>query len=269
MRHSGGIAPLSVHPVSRWPQDGQTSDLLAAEVPVALEFNGISHAVMLATPLDLEAFALGFALTEGILDTPAQCYGIEVEPANTDTVHGLTVKLDIASSCFQRLKLQRRSLAGNTGCGLCGVESLAALGPPLLAMQRQPWLAELTVEALLRASNALAGRQVLNQECGSLHAAAWVSPQGDLIEVMEDVGRHNALDKLLGHRARQNTLQEPGLVLMTSRASHELIRKCVRMGVGAMAAISAPTDFAVDIAHRSGLQLWGLVRGDRAVRYTA
>eukprot|EP01030_Chromulinospumella_sphaerica_P028317 gene28317-28646_t len=127
-------------------------------------------------------------------------------------------------------------------------------------MPRQRWLADLTVDALLRASQALPEHQRLNQACGSLHAAAWVSPQGELLEVMEDVGRHNALDKLLGHRARQNTLQEPGLVLMTSRASHELIRKCVRMGVGAMAAISAPTDFAVDIANRSGLQLWGLLR---------
>ena len=268
MPHDSWQAPLSSCAVDRWPPDGQTTDVLAAEVPVALEFNGISHAVMLTTPLDLEAFALGFALTEGILDAPAQCYGIEVEPVQTDSVKGLTVKMDIAASCFQRLKLQRRSLAGNTGCGLCGVESLAALGPPLLAMPRQPWLAGLTVEALLRASHALPARQRLNQACGSLHAAAWVSPEGELLEVMEDVGRHNALDKLLGHRARQNTLQEPGLVMMTSRASHELIRKCVRMGVGAMAAISAPTDFAVDIATRSGLQLWGLVRGHRAVRYT-
>lgn len=269
MRHESRTPALSTCAVDRWPQDGQTTDLLAAEVPVALEFNGISHAVMLATPQDLEAFALGFALTEGILDTPSQCYGIEVESVHTDSVQGLTVRLEIAAACFQRLKLQRRSLAGNTGCGLCGVESLAALGPPLLAMPRQPWLAALTVDALLRASNALPERQLLNQACGSLHAAAWVSPQGELLEVMEDVGRHNALDKLLGYRARHNTLQEPGFVLMTSRASHELIRKCVRMGVAAMAAISAPTDFAVDMATRSGLQLWGLVRGQRAVRYTA
>jgi FdhD protein len=269
VRPEGWAAPLSVRPVERWPQDGQTTDLLAAEVPVALEFNGISHAVMLATPQDLEAFALGFALTEGILDTPSQCYGVEVEPAQTESVQGFAIKIDIAASCFQRLKLQRRSLAGNTGCGLCGVESLAALGPPLVAMERQPWLADLTVDALLRAANDLPGRQMLNQQCGSLHAAAWVSPQGEVLEVMEDVGRHNALDKLLGHRARNSKLQGPGLVMMTSRASHELIRKCVRMGVGAMAAVSAPTDFAVDMANRSGLQLWGLVRGARAVRYTA
>lgn len=268
MRPDDLQAPLRSCAVDRWPQDGQTTDVLAAEVPVALEFNGISHAVMLATPQDLEAFALGFALTEGILDSAAQCYGIEVEPVQTDAVQGLAVKLDIAASCFQRLKSQRRSLAGNTGCGLCGVESLAALGPSLQVMPPQPWLAGLTVETLLRASHALPDHQPLNRACGALHAAAWVSPEGELLAVMEDVGRHNALDKLLGQRARDSRLQEPGFVLMTSRASHELIRKCVRMGVGAMAAISAPTDFAVDIAARSGLQLWGLVRGQRAVRYT-
>ena len=191
-------APLRSCAVDRWPQDGQTTDVLAAEVPVALEFNGISHAVMLATPQDLEAFALGFALTEGILDSASQCYGIEVEPVQTDAVQGLAVKLDIAASCFQRLKSQRRSLAGNTGCGLCGVESLAALGPSLQVMPPQPWLAGLTVETLLRASRALPDHQPLNRACGALHAAAWVSPEGELLAVMEDVGRHNALDKLAG-----------------------------------------------------------------------
>jgi FdhD protein len=261
-------AALLSRPVVRWPDDGQTTDVLAAEVPVALEFNGISHAVMLATPLDLEAFALGFALTEGILDNPSQCYGIDVEPVQTPSLRGFAVKLEIAAGCFARLKLQRRSLSGNTGCGLCGVESLAALGPPLATLTRPDWLAGLDVTALQRAAQALPALQLINQQCGSLHAAAWVSVNGDVQEVMEDVGRHNALDKLLGLRARQGRLHEPGLVFMTSRASHELIRKCVRLGVVAMAAISAPTDFAVDIASRSGLQLWGLVRGQRAVRYT-
>jgi FdhD protein len=148
------------------------------------------------------------------------------------------------------------------------VESLAALGPPLATLTRPYWLAGLEVTALQRAAQALPALQVINRQCGSLHAAAWVSVHGDVQEVMEDVGRHNALDKLLGLRARQGRLQEPGVIFMTSRASHELIRKCVRLGVVAMAAISAPTDFAVDIASRSGLQLWGLVRGHRAVRYT-
>ncbi|WP_294767875.1 formate dehydrogenase accessory sulfurtransferase FdhD [uncultured Rhodoferax sp.] len=262
-------APLTQAPVQRVPADGVLTDTLAAEVPVALVFNGISHAVMLATPQDLEAFALGFALSEGILDTPAQCFGIEVQPVVLEGGPAVEVQLDIAAPAFARLKEQRRTLAGRTGCGVCGIDSLQALDlapPPLPAAA--PWVQAMDAATVLRAVLAMAPLQVLNMACGSLHAAAWVSPDGAIRLLREDVGRHNALDKLLGALAQSGRTGEPGWVLMSSRASHELVRKCLRLQVPLLATISAPTDLAVAMAQRSGLQLWGLCRAPRAVRYS-
>ena len=261
-------APLSRSQVLRQPEGLLLGDTLAAEVPVALVFNGISHAVMMATPQDLEAFALGFALSEGILDTASQCYGIEVLPVVMDGSAAIEVQLDIATPCFARLKEQRRSMAGRTGCGVCGLDSLQALDLAPPRMPEQPWVRALPATTVLRATASMAPLQVLNAVCGSLHAAAWVTPDGDIRMLMEDVGRHNALDKLLGALVRSGRLGEPGWVLMSSRASHELVRKCVRLQVPLLATISAPTDLAVAMAQRSGLQLWGLCRTPRAVLYT-
>lgn len=261
-------APLTARAVQRVPADGVHTDTLAAEVPVALVFNGISHAVMLATPQDLEAFALGFALSEGILDTPAQCFGIEVQAVVLEGGPAVEVQMEIAAACFARLKDQRRSLAGRTGCGVCGIDSLQALdlAPPPLPPSA-PWVQGMGGDTVLRAVQAMAPLQVLNAACGSLHAAAWVTPAGDISVLMEDVGRHNALDKLLGALARSGQAREAGWVLMSSRASHELVRKCLHLQVPLLATISAPTDLAVAMAQRSGLQLWGLCRAPRAVRY--
>lgn len=261
-------APLSRNQVQRQPDGLLLSDTLAAEVPVALVFNGISHAVMLATPQDLEAFALGFALSEGILDNASQCYGIEVVPVQLERSAALEVQLEIAAPCFSRLKDQRRSMAGRTGCGVCGLDSLQALDLAPPRMPEQPWVRMLPLATVLRAVEAMAPLQVLNAACGSLHAAAWATPDGDVTLLMEDVGRHNALDKLLGTLAHSGRLGEPGWVLMSSRASHELVRKCVRLQVPLLATISAPTDLAVAMAQRAGLQLWGLCRAPRAVLYT-
>ena len=250
------------------------ADLLAAEVPVALVFNGIGHAVMMATPLDLADFALGFALSEGLLDEAAQCYGIDVHaidgaqaglPPGTDAVE---LRLEIATGCFERLKQRRRSLAGRTGCGVCGVESLAALDLATAPVPPRDWAAAIDLPVVLRAFEQLAPRQVLNAQAGTLHAAAWAGLDGAVTDVLEDVGRHNALDKLLGRLARQRRLAEPGFVLLSSRGSHELVRKCARLGVTAMATISAPTALAVQLAEQSGMQLWGMCRAPRGVRYT-
>jgi len=261
-------AALVTRPVRRLPADLQQTDTVAAEVPVALVFNGISHAVMMATPQDLEAFALGFALSEGILDSAADCYGIDVEGLQAQSVAGVAVQLEVSARCFSRLKEQRRSLAGRTGCGVCGIDSLAALDLEPPRMPPQPWVAQLQAATVLRALQAMPALQLLNAACGSLHAAGWATPEGVLTQVLEDVGRHNALDKLLGQRARAGTLDEPGFVVMSSRASYELVRKCARLNVAALATISAPTDLAIHIAEEAGLQLWGLCRDPRAVRYT-
>ena len=259
---------MSRSQVLRQPGGVLLSDALAAEVPVALVFNGISHTVMMATPQDLEDFALGFALSEGILDSASQCFGMEVLPVEMDGSPAVEVQLEIATSCFSRLKDQRRSMAGRTGCGVCGLDSLQALDLAPPRMPDQPWVRALPVDTVLQAFEAMAPLQVLNAACGSLHAAAWATPDGEVTLLMEDVGRHNALDKLLGALARSGQISQPGWVLMSSRASHELVRKCVRLQVPLLATISAPTDLAVAMAQRTGLQLWGLCRAPRAVLYT-
>lgn len=254
-------------------------DQVANEVPVALVFNGISHAVMMCTPRDLEAFALGFALSEGILDTRAECFGIETRlaacaPAGGEGGEGgdpetpaVEVHLEIASRAFARLKERRRALVGRTGCGVCGIDSLAALDLVPEQVPRPGWLGALDARTVLAAFDGLSALQPLNAQVGSLHAAGWALPDGTLTDVLEDVGRHNALDKLLGRLAEEGRLGTPGFVVMSSRASYELARKCARLGVPVLATISAPTALAIDIARQAGMQLWGLCRGPRAVRY--
>ncbi|AVT17532.1 formate dehydrogenase accessory sulfurtransferase FdhD [Paracidovorax avenae] len=248
-------------------------DAVASEVPVALVFNGLSHAVMMATPSDLQAFALGFALSEGLIDTPADCRGIEVFTRSGPQAGGggvaCEVHLEIATRCFARLKERRRALAGRTGCGLCGIDSLQALDLVPERVRARPWAAALPAGVVLRAVAAMPALQVLNAAAGALHAAAWATPQGELTDLLEDVGRHNALDKLLGRLALQGRSGEDGFVVMSSRASYELVRKCARLDIPLLATVSAPTSLAVDLAAQAGIALWGLCRPPRAVRYTA
>ncbi len=275
------IPPLAPLPVQVFGEAGLSpegqlrEDTLAAEVPVALVFNGISHAVMMATPQGIEDFALGFALSEGILDAAADCRGIEATALDAATaglpegMPGIEVQLEISPRAFERLKGRRRSLAGRTGCGVCGVESFAALdlSPPQVPVH--PWAAQIDLPVVLKAVDGLRAQQALNARAGALHAAGWSGIDGTLTDVLEDVGRHNALDKLLGRLARTGRLGQPGFVVMTSRGSHELVRKCAQLGVPALATVSAPTAMGVQMARLCGMALWGLVRPPRALRYTA
>ena len=248
--------------------------LLASEVPVALVFNGISHAVMMATPQDLEELALGFSLSEGILDNAHDCHGIEVNTVRDsdadlpDGMHGVEVHLEISSRSFARLKDRRRSIAGRTGCGVCGVESFAALDLSFAALSHHPWTAQIGLPQVLRAMQSLSDKQLLNLQSGGLHAAGWCSIDGTLLEVFEDVGRHNALDKLMGSLARSGHLQNPGFVILSSRGSHELVRKCAKLGIAAMATVSAPTSMGVRMAELTGLRLWGSCRGAQGILYS-
>lgn len=238
-------------------------DHLAQEVPVALVFNGIAHAVMLCTPLDLEDFARGFALSEKIVEHNGQIYEIELAPhTSSQGARGIEVRLEIASQAFQALKQKRRNLAGRTGCGLCGVESLAALDidlPPVVDQH------SVNLATVWQAQRDLRAQQVLNRATGSLHAAAWVSLAGEIVLVREDVGRHNALDKLIGALALQ--ARTPGFCLLTSRASYELVQKAARAQMAILATVSAPTSLAVQMAQQAGLTLLGFVREQRAVVY--
>ncbi|MEG0044682.1 MAG: formate dehydrogenase accessory sulfurtransferase FdhD [Comamonas sp.] len=249
--------------------------VLAAEVPIALVFNGISHAVMMGSPGDVEDFALGFALTEGIIDSAADCYSIEAQPVSAtaaglpEGMDGLEVQLDIASRCFARLKDKRRSITGRTGCGVCGVESFAALDLSFDALPVHDWLARVDAATVLKAIDALPPHQILNAEAGAIHAAGWATLDGEITGVLEDVGRHNALDKLIGRLARTGRLGEPGFVVLSSRGSHELVRKCAKVGIAALATISAPTAMGVRMAELTGLRFWGLCRPPKAVLYAS
>jgi FdhD protein len=239
----------------------QAEDWLADEVPVALVFNGISHAVMLATPLDLEDFALGFGLTEGLLARPDELYGVEV----VEDAAGIRVEMEVASACFARLKDKRRSMAGRTGCGLCGTESLDQVEPPLCPLARST--TPLSPPAIAAALREMPSRQALQQRTGATHAAAWCSFDGAVRLVREDVGRHNALDKLVGAMVESGLDPRDGFCCITSRASVEMVRKAVAAGITALVAVSAPTARAVATARRAGLALAGFARRDDLVLY--
>ena len=235
-------------------------DELAEEVPVALEYNGVSHAVMLATPADLAEFALGFSLSEGIIASKAEFYGVDI----THAANGITAHIDIASGAFARLKERRRNLSGRTGCGLCGVDSLAQVIRP------SPYLAPtqvLSVSAIRQALAAVKQQQPLNRLTGATHAALWCGRDGVPRAAFEDVGRHNALDKLIGGLHQQGFDLADGFVLITSRASVEMVQKAATVGIAAMVAISAPTALAARTAQDCGLTLVAFARGDDFVAY--
>lgn len=258
-----GFECVSSEAISRWRDRHWMleRDQLAVEIPVALEFNDISHAVMLATPCDLESFALGFALSEGIVDSSAEFYHAEVEQMPL----GVTVHCEISGHAFLKLKQRRRNMAGRTGCGLCGVESLEQVFRPISAVSAG---AQVSVRAMRTALKNLATLQPLNRLTGGMHAAAWSGPDGRLLYVCEDVGRHNALDKLIGMMAERASSFQDGFLLITSRASVEMVQKAATVGIASLIAISAPTSLAVKTAQAAGMTLVAFARGEEFVAYT-
>jgi len=264
MRESCGTAGAGSATEWRY-RDGQAAPeetRLAVEAPVAFEYNGIAHAVMLATPCDLEDFALGFSLTEGILDRAGDLYGAEA----TRSAGGITLALNIAAGAFARLKERRRSLVGRTGCGICGTESLDQVLRPLAPLPDPTW--RLPAASLAHASAALAGRQPLQQLTGATHGAAWCMPDGTIVELREDVGRHNALDKLIGALVTAGLARDRGFAFITSRASVEMVQKAATAGVAVLAAVSGPTTLAVQTAAQLGVTLVGFARGANFSVYT-
>ncbi|MFL6634650.1 MAG: formate dehydrogenase accessory sulfurtransferase FdhD [Massilia sp.] len=238
----------------------EVDDLVVDEVPVALVYNGISHAVMMATPADLEDFALGFSLSEEIIVGPGQCYGIDVE----STAGGIAVQIEIAGSAFMALKERRRSLTGRTGCGLCGVDSLDQVCRTLPSL---PPARGFHVEGVRRALAGIKAEQALTAMTGAAHAAAWCGMDGALHVVREDVGRHNALDKVIGAMARGRVAPGAGFLLITSRVSFEMAQKAAVAGVSALVGMSAPTLAAVELADKAGLTLLAFARGNDFVCY--
>jgi len=236
-------------------------DRVAEETPVALEYNGISHATMLASPADLEDYALGFSLTEGVVDRPADVRGIEVVPQ----FNGIVVQVEISSACAARLKTRRRAMAGRTGCGLCGVETLPEVLRQVPTVAGAP---PVPLTAVLHAMRAMRGSQALHDITGATHAAAWADADGRVHLVREDVGRHNSLDKLVGALARQAIDPHNGMALVSSRASFEMVQKCAAAGIGILAAVSAPTALAIRVAQNTNVALLGFVRNADAAIYS-
>jgi FdhD protein len=268
---------LSEVQVKRWQHAviTEANDQVAEETPIALIYNGVSHAVMLATPQDLEDFALGFSLSEGILQHKSELYDIEV----VEQTDGIELRMDIATACFVRLKEKRRSLVGRTGCGLCGAESLAqalrlpkryendALQPNIHGVSRASVAnPKINVNSIEKAFCAMQSKQLLQQATGATHACAFVNTSGEVLLVREDVGRHNAMDKLIGALAKAGQ-QEYGFVLTSSRASYEMVQKVAQAGLTMLAAISAPTGLATRLAEQYDVCLVGFLREQQCVIY--
>ncbi|MFA5487847.1 MAG: formate dehydrogenase accessory sulfurtransferase FdhD [Candidimonas sp.] len=236
-------------------------DELAQEIPVALEYNGLSHAALLATPLDLEDLAYGFSLTEGIVRDAGDIRDIEI----VEHERGLVVRIAIASACMHELKARRRSLAGRTGCGLCGLESLDEVQRALAPLPARH--AGFSAAALSRAAEQLRGRQPLHHLTGATHGAGLADMNGALNAVREDVGRHNALDKLIGHMLRNGLDRERYLAVISSRASFEMVQKTAAAGISALVAVSAPTTYAIALATELNVMLAGFARQYRYTLY--
>ena len=216
---------------------------IATEVPVALMFNSEPHAVMMATPADLEDFAVGFTLSEGLAPLAA-IRGVIAFPGDDGWTADVALSIEVP--------VRRRAMEGRSGCGLCGVEEIAQVLRPMGKVERR---FVLEPQAVLKAFAALPDHQPMNAASHSVHGAAWVSPAGDILLVREDVGRHNALDKLIGALARRREEFGSGFVAMTSRCSFELVQKAASLGVAYLVTLSAPTSLALSLAREAGVGL--------------
>jgi len=249
--------------VDRWKggQHERKQDYIAEEVPISLIYNGLPHVVMLATPTNLEEFALGFSITEGIIKNSQELLSARIYNRS----NGIEVQLKIPDRRFQVLTDKGRNLTGRTGCGLCGASTLRQA-----IRQPNPVNGDLILSAakLRSALTDIKQYQKLNELTGAVHAAAWAVPGQGILTIREDVGRHNALDKLIGSLLRSGKDLSSGFVLVTSRASYEMVQKTAWVGITLLAAISAPTGLAIRLANETGLTLIGFARDDQHVIYT-
>jgi formate dehydrogenase accessory protein FdhD len=230
-------------------------DPVAAEVPVALVYHGRAHAVMMATPADLEDFARGFTLAEGIVAGPDAIGAVTV----ADMGLGYEIEIEVPEAAARLLEARRRGVVGGTACGLCGVLGLEQAMRPLPACTAAG--PELTPAAIARAYDELPAWQPLHHRTGGMHAAALATPEGAVLLAREDVGRHNALDKLIGAASAAGLDPRGHMLALTSRCSAEMVQKAAHAGIAVIAAISAPTTLAIDLAARSGQTLLAFARG--------
>ena len=228
---------------------------IPVETPVEIVFGDVPFAVMMLTPADLDAFGLGFCLTEGIIASRADIRRMSV----SQEVAGLRLSIELAPDRMSQHLTRRRAISGRTGCGVCGVEDLGSLACALPDVRTAPAVA---MPALGRALAAMEERQTLNARTHAVHAAAWSSPAGEVSHLFEDVGRHNALDKLIGGLLGDGVDPASGFILITSRCSFEMVDKAAAFGAGLLVAVSAPTSLALERAERLGMRLVAIARHD-------
>ncbi len=232
---------------------------LAVEMPVNVVYGTVPYAVMMASPIELEDFAYGFSLTEGIVESASEIRGAQVETAQGEGEAGLRLLIDLAPGRLREHLARKRVMSGRTGCGVCGIDDLEHLP---LAKPRSGKGPDVALRAIQSALSALDDRQSLNRETRAVHAAAWAGLDGTLTEVREDVGRHNALDKLIGALMRRGTDPETGFIVVTSRCSFEMTEKAAAFGASVIVAISAPTSLAIERARRHDMTLCAIARAD-------
>ena len=259
----GYAKPLLELQVRRW-RDGtveERTEPVVEETPVAVVYNGVPHVVMMATPSDLEDFVLGFSLTEELIRTPADLLSLEIVRYS----QGIEIQTTVSPECDAVIAGRTRRLTGRTGCGICGSDSIAVV---LKEPRQVPAGTVVRPASIQTALEALTERQTLNAATGAVHAAAWASANGSIELVREDVGRHNALDKLIGAAVKKGVDPATGFVVVTSRASFEMVQKAMILGAPLLAAISGPTGLAVRVAEHSGMTLVGFARKDKLTVYT-
>ena len=259
----GYVEPLLQHPAQRWDQGRREARLeqVAEETPIALVYNGTPHVVMMATPADLDDFALGFSVTEELIRSPADLLETELVRYS----QGIEIQATVAAACEATIAARTRRLTGRTGCGICGADSFTAV-----LKQLHPVATDVAVspDAIHAALTSLATQQRLNAAAGAVHAAGWARLDGTVEVVREDVGRHNALDKLIGAVLKGGIDVHTGFVVVTSRASFEMVQKTTVLGAGVLAAVSGPTGLALRVAQHAGLTLVGFARDGRHTVYT-
>jgi formate dehydrogenase accessory protein FdhD len=258
----GYAQPLLSHGARRWEGEAavERAEQVAEEVPVVLAYNGQAHVVMMATPSDLEDFLVGFSLTEELIERADELSAIEIVRYG----QGIEVRAQVSAERQAAIEARSRKMSGRTGCGICGTDNIEEV---LKHLHPVPSGGSISTDAIQGAIAALAGLQPLNSAAGAVHAAGWATLAGDVVLVREDVGRHNALDKVIGALIRRGADTSNGFLVVTSRASFEMVQKATVLGARALVAISGPTGLAVRVAEQSGLTLAGFARPGRVTVY--